>query len=666
MLRRAANMLMPVSESLDGSPRKGHAGRVGNPRGSFWFAQTLLFAAAVSVCVFFWIGTLSSLPDTQVRPQASLRMGNADLPQTAIIPRPADVPQTAIIPKPAEMVCVLSEAAFVLRPDGVRLFRRGASAEAMSILRELWSRLLGFELVRAGGGGGGGAASDGAVELGEDPQLPPEGYSLQVRAAAGGGTFLAIKVSVKQRRAAVLHALETLRQLLPPEVYGKDPRSCLPAPVPSCNIKDWPRYPWRGLMLDVARHFFDVGQVKNLLSIMSMHKLNVLHLHLSDDQGWRVQVRGKPELTIVGARRGMSLNNPAGDENGERIYHGRQYPEPRFFSVDDIREIVAFASALAIEVVPEIDVPAHAAAMILAARSAGKDIGMVELHEGCAAFLGDLPLSEPPNCMGGTHGIIVPTPEAMKYVLEAISEVADLFPGRYFHLGGDEADQFRDDAYSTEAAVRLMRSLHLELSTQLQGHIVDEVYRLLQSKNKTPIAWDETLFGLEGYRPPPDLLAMWWRDWSSDEAAWAAVLASGYNVILAPTSKMYLDLYQMEPHKDSKFRVQEGTVTLRATYSVAQLEGGDQVLGVHGCLWSEHFVEEEVLEYQLFPRGAAVAEVGWTVKHRASDFDDFLVRWRRHSSRLDRMGVRYYSGSYVGDTPEMHRPEFDGGWFGDS
>lgn len=167
MLRRAANMLMPVSESLDGSLRKGHAGRVGNPRGSFWFAQTLLFAASVSVCVFFWMGTLSSLPDIQVRPQASLHLGNADVPQTAIIPKPADspqtaiipkppdLPQTAIIPKPAEMVCVLSEAAFVLRPEGVRLFRRGASAEAMSILREHWSRLLGFELVLAGGGAAG-------------------------------------------------------------------------------------------------------------------------------------------------------------------------------------------------------------------------------------------------------------------------------------------------------------------------------------------------------------------------------------------------------------------------------------------------------------------------------------------------------------------------------
>jgi len=300
-------------------------------------------------------------------------------------------------------------------------------------------------------------------------------------------------------------------------------------------------------------------------------------------------------------------------------------------------------------VVPEIDLPAHTAALLIAARSAGRDLGVVELHEGCESRQGSEPLTRPPNCMGGTHGILVPTEEALAYVRGALEEVVELFPGRYLHLGGDEADQFRDSAYAAESAQELMGKLGLFTPAELQGHVVDEVYRILQARKKIAISWDETHVGLEGYSPPKDLLMMWWRDWSP-EANWEVVQTLGHRLILAPSSKMYLDIYQMEPHRASRYLNQEGTVTLWDTYSVGRMKAPD-ILGVHACLWSEHLATQQVLDYQMFPRAAAAAEAGWSAEEHL-DFDDFLLRWRGHKARLDKLGVRYYNGSYTGPKEE--------------
>jgi len=405
-------------------------------------------------------------------------------------------------------------------------------------------------------------------------------------------------------------------------------------------------------MLDVARHFFDVGHVKRLLLLMSFHKFNVLHLHLSDDQGWRVEVRSRPELAHVGGTRGFSLNKPEGSGKGERVYNGSVYTSPKFFTQGEVKELLAFAEDLGIDVVPEIDVPAHTAALIIAAKSAGQTLGTVDLHEGCAERQGTAPLTSPPNCLGGTHGIVVPTKAALDYILSAVSEVAELFPSSYFHLGGDEADQFRDYVYSSDEVTQLKKELGVRTSAALQGYVVDEVYKVLHAKGKTVIAWDETHLGLEGYQAPQDMVMMWWRDFHY-EASWESVKALGRKMILAPQAKTYLDIYQMEPHSASCFRVQEGTNTLWKAYSLAQLDS-EHVLGVHTALWTEQLQSQKALEYQMFPRGAAVAEVAWTAQSR-TDFIDFLRRWNVHKERLAFMGVEYYDGRYLAK-PEDDMP----------
>lgn len=475
-------------------------------------------------------------------------------------------------------------------------------------------------------------------------------------------------------------------------------------------------------MLDTARHFFNVTQVKKVLFLMSMHKFNVLHLHLSDDQGWRIEVQSRPELAKVGGTRGRPLNKPAGEKEGEKIFNGTVYKEPHFFSRHDIHEIIGFAALWGIEVVPEIDLPAHTAALIASAKSVGKNVGVIELHEGCAeqlAGLGSVEAKSPglsqtilrnfftepgqskpsafmvgagellggaralkgstdaalsarnaklgleefaklgkhdpgnytgaPNCMAGTHGIVVPTKDAVQYVLGAVAEVADLFPSKYFHMGGDEAEQFRDQAYSSDVARELMKSLGLQTPAALQGHMVNQVHKILQARGKTVIAYDETHVGLEGYTPPKDMVMMWWRDFSP-EASWSRVQASGRTVILAPISNMYLDLYQVEPHAASRHRVQEGTVGLHDTYKVMKMFDSARILGAHTLLWSEHLKTQKILEYQMFPRAAAAAEVAWS-QITSFNFTHFLHRWEAHKKRLHFMNVEYYPGNYTNIRP---------------
>eukprot|EP01062_Namystynia_karyoxenos_P028607 TRINITY_DN21654_c0_g1_i3.p1 TRINITY_DN21654_c0_g1~~TRINITY_DN21654_c0_g1_i3.p1 ORF type:complete len:555 (+),score=109.91 TRINITY_DN21654_c0_g1_i3:79-1665(+) len=345
----------------------------------------------------------------------------------------------SVIPRPRELQMSPGEAPFELS-RATKLLAAAAPATLRAAFRQFWLCLFDFRLGEAQE-----AAAD-AVSLEHDPALPAEGYRLVVTAAL-------ITIAAADRKG-VIHALQTLRQLLPPAVFGRSAAQLLPLRVAACRVRDWPRYGWRGVMLDVSRHFFDAGRIRQLILLMSMHKLNVLHLHLSDDQGWRVEVPGHPHLTSIGARRGESMNADAAQQDAGP-YRGAEYTRPRFLSAGDLRELVAFAAELGIDMLPEIDLPAHSAALIIAERAAGRELGVVHLHEGCVnrstgSF--DPPVDGAPNCMGGTHGIVVPTEEALSTAADVVRRVAELFPFPYFHLGGDEAGQFRDDAYAEAEA----------------------------------------------------------------------------------------------------------------------------------------------------------------------------------------------------------------------
>eukprot|EP01065_Artemidia_motanka_P022181 TRINITY_DN26395_c0_g1_i1.p1 TRINITY_DN26395_c0_g1~~TRINITY_DN26395_c0_g1_i1.p1 ORF type:complete len:615 (+),score=202.66 TRINITY_DN26395_c0_g1_i1:72-1916(+) len=516
------------------------------------------------------------------------------------------IPRPAAVHRPSETL-----PPFALSKS-TRVDLSAASEDLRVAFAVYWQCFFGAPVVEGTGG---------SIVAVRSADTSVEGYILTVASKR-------VEIGCSDRRG-LLHAVQTLRQLIGPAAFGEDPsRHTLYVPVVS--VVDEPRHRWRGVMLDVARHFFSVEEVLSLLLLMSAHKLNVLHLHLTDDQGWRIEIPSYPSLAKVGGKRGPPLN-PATSTHDAGPYAGLEYSEPAFYSVSDVRSIVAFAAGLGIDVLPEVDIPAHTAALINGMRAEGELIGVVELHEGCE---GDVNATAV-NCFGGTHGMIVPFIKTLHVVDTILTEVSAMFPFRYLHIGGDEAAEFRDSAYRA-----LREELGAPSGAVLQGRLVDHVHGLVTDRlGKTLVAWDDTFLSLGSYRPPPDMAMMWWRDWAA-AAKLPRVQRAARPTILAPSSQSYFDMYQTEPHSASKVAAQDGTVPLEKVYNLWATDAGQGTMGVHGCLWTERLKTWADVEYQLFPRGAALAEAGWTPAAQAN-YSDFVRRWEVHEANLDRLGVGY-------------------------
>jgi hexosaminidase len=391
---------------------------------------------------------------------------------------------------------------------------------------------------------------------------------------------------------------------------------------------DGAQHSYRGLMLDVARHFLDIATVQRILWHMSVVKLNVLHMHLADDQGWRVDVPSFPQLAKHGSRRGPNVNPRSSKYAAMNIRHYRDTPKRAYYSAEEVRSLTQLANVLHIMIIPEISFPAHAAALIRSSHSAPVNSslrglqGVVDLHEGCVEERDDLLRSfEAVNCMGGTHGMLLPTATTMEVFTRIIGEVADLFGEcPYFHIGGDEGEIFRESAFRGKIS-ELQVQFNTTNAAVIQAKAIARIAEFLsKEKNKTAIIWDDSLMhrdvvdqltpqiGLDG-----NAVMMWWRDWHP-QSRWPAVSKAPMLKILTPTTNTYFDAYQFQNHSKSRFPVQDGKVSVRDVLNLLKfLDATDRtaVLGVEGCLWSETLTDEDVVVYQLFPRIFALAEVGW-------------------------------------------------------
>ncbi len=424
----------------------------------------------------------------------------------------------------------------------------------------------------------------GASSLGE------EGYRLSV--AKEG-----IDISAS-RLSGLFYGVQTLLQLLPPEVYSKDARSLKTGELtlPLVEIADRPRFAWRGLMIDVSRHFFSKEQIIKTIDAMAMHKLNVLHLHLTDDPGWRVEIERYPRLTTIGAI--GDRTNPDG-------------PERLYFSKDDIREIVAHASRRHIIVVPEIDMPGHAMA---AARA------YPEFFDGYKTF-------NPAN------------QETYEFVKNVLSEVMDLFPSGYLHFGGDEV---RDHRWAEMRSIQTFMQEHgyTDLS-EVEGHFDRFVADFIAEKGYTPIGWDEVV----EFDVNPDTIVQWWlhlRPEARDHA-----IRKGYRVIISPTNYLYFDYpngpgepgapWEGNDNGPNSFELIHQWEPIPDGYSQ---EEESQVLGLQANLWTEFIKSNGYYEYMLFPRLSAMAEIAWSPKG-AKDLDEFKRRLRVQCQRYEAMGLNY-------------------------
>lgn len=434
----------------------------------------------------------------------------------------------------------------------------------------------------------------------------PESYQLEVIPQG-------IKVTAGDA-AGLFYGGVTLWQALP-EASGSDALQ-----VPALRIEDAPRFGWRGFMMDPARHFWSVEEVKQTIDAMALHKLNTLHWHLTDDQGWRIEIKQYPKLTEIG---GCRL--PAGD-GGKDPKTGAPRPYCGFYTQEQVRDVVKYAAERHITVVPEINVPGHATAAI----AAYPEIGTI-----------DTPLV--PSSEWGVFPNLVNTEESTYTFFEnVLAEVVTLFPGTYVHIGGDEAvkDQWKASARVQER----MREVSAKDEMAMQGHLVERLEKYLAGHGKRLIGWDEILEA----KLPAEATVMSWRGIEGGLQA----ARQGHDVVMSPSGDLYLDYLQTDsPHEPPG---RPATIPLKQVYNFepipAELEADKRphILGLQANMWTEHTRTFERLQHNVFPRLAAVAETGWSPAER-KDYADFLKRLPRQLQRYDALGLGYAKTPFAVD-----------------
>ncbi|MGW3868798.1 beta-N-acetylhexosaminidase [Streptomyces sp. NPDC005055] len=470
---------------------------------------------------------------------------------------------------------------------------------------------------------------DNTVLLRIDPALEPEGYRL----STGTGRSVVITGGSP---AGVFWGAQTLRQLLGPEAFRRAP---VPTGVPECipftDIEDRPRFSWRGLMLDVSRHFLPKDDVLRYLDLLAAHKLNVFHFHLTDDQGWRVEIKRYPKLTEVGSWRSRTKHGHRASELWDETPYGGHYTQ------DDIREIVAYAAERHIRVVPEIDIPGHSQAAI----SAYPELGNTDVIDTTTLSVWDT--------WGVSPNVLAPTDNTLRFFEGVFEELLDLFPAAtspFIHVGGDEC--LKDQWKESPTAQARIRELGLADEDELQSWFIRHFDRWLTVRGRRLIGWDEILEdGL-----PDGAAVSSWRGYAGGIAAAEA----GHDVVMCPEQQVYLDHRQAggpdEPMPIGYVRTLEDVFRFDPVPPGLTEEAAGHILGTQANVWTEVMQNRSRVDYQVFPRLAAFAEVAWSALPAPADrdFADFERRMTAHYARLDALGVEYRPPG--GPLPWQRRP----------
>ena len=448
-----------------------------------------------------------------------------------------------------------------------------------------------------------------------NPELPAEAYELQIRKNG-----VCIKASGLN---GFNYAVQTLKQMLPSEVFGTAVAADKEWTLPCCEIKDEPRFSYRGMHLDVSRHFFDMDMVKKFLDVMEMHKLNTLHWHLTDDQGWRIEIKKYPRLTEVGSIRKETL---IGHSFTSKKYDGTPYGEGMWYSQDQIREIISYAASKGINVIPEIDLPGH----MLAALAAYP-------HLGCTGKQYDVwgrwGIADEVLCAGKE--------ETMLFLEDVLAEIAELFPSEYIHIGGDECPKtYWETCPHCQAKIKelgLKDTEEFQAEHYLQSYVMTRMTEFLSSKGKKVIGWDEILEG----EVADNAIVMSWRG----TAGGIKAAQMGHDAIMTPNSFFYLDYYQSEDIENEPFGI-GGYLPVEKCYSYEPFademteEESKHILGVQANLWTEYIASNEHLEYMLLPRMAALSEVQWCDMDN-KDWNRFLESADNFCAMYDMAGYNY-------------------------
>ena len=431
----------------------------------------------------------------------------------------------------------------------------------------------------------------------------PEGYRLAV--SSDGITITG------GSHAGVFYGVQTLRKASPVEASDK-------IAFQQTNIEDYPRLAYRGMHLDVGRHFFNVEQVKQYLDLMALHNLNVFHWHLTEDQGWRIEIKKYPKLTEIGAWRDRTVIGRNTEEYDNTRYGG-------FYTQEQAKEIVKYAGERYITVIPEVDLPGHMLAALAAYPEMGCTGGPYEVCPRWGVF-------EDVLCIGNE--------KSMQFLEDVMAEIIDIFPSKYIHIGGDEAPRTRwEKCPKCQARIRtekLKADKNHTAEDRLQSYCMTRIEKLLNSKGRQIIGWDEILEG----DVAPNATVMSWR--GSAGGIKAAQL--GHDVIMTPNDYCYFDYYQSEDTRHEPFAI-GGFVPLEKVYSLnptASLteEQAKHILGTQANLWTEYIPTSEQVEYMVLPRMAALAEVQWTQLEK-KDYTNFTTRLAGLIGLYRRDGLNY-------------------------
>lgn len=518
-----------------------------------------------------------------------------------------------IIPKPVSAeqhsgVFEITKATPVYLGDGsVETAKLGA------MLTSLINSAAWYELEA---GEGSPAESDTAIYLqldkgGDYPH--PEAYTLEIREN---------KVHLSSgSHAGLFYGIQTLRQLLPEEVEHTDP-SLTPQNIrwtlPASTITDYPRFNYRGMHLDVARHFFDVEFVKHYIDLLAMHKMNRFHWHLTEDQGWRIEIKKYPKLTEIGAYRDSTLIGRSLDGDFDSVPHGGYYTQ------DEIREVVAYAKERYVTIIPEIEMPGHSSAAL----ASYPELGCVDKDYYVQPTWGVI------------EDIYCPKEETFEFLENVLLEVMELFPGTYIHIGGDEAP--KKQWKESKVAQDVMKREGLESEEELQSYFITRMEKFLNKHGRQIIGWDEILEG--GLAPKATVMS--WRG----EAGGIKAAKMNHDVIMTPWDTNYFDHYQ--DTKETEPIAIGFHTTLRDVYHYDPIpeelneEEAQYVLGAQGNVWTEFIHTPAKVEYMAYPRASALAEVLWTPAS-GKNWMEFWSRMQIHFRRFDIMGVNaapHYDG----------------------
>jgi hexosaminidase len=446
----------------------------------------------------------------------------------------------------------------------------------------------------------------GAISVFLDPSrvAAEEGYRLDV---APGSVRL-----VARGPAGVAYGLETLRQLLPPDVERPGEAVRLVA-IPAVSIEDAPRFAYRGMHLDVGRHFFPVEFIKRYLDLLSQYKFNTFHWHLTEDQGWRIEIVKYPRLTSVGARRRETIVAQNFDP-----YIGDNTPYSGFYTQQEVRDVVAYAAARSITVIPEIEMPGHSLAALAAYPELACTPGPFEVGTRWGVY----------------EDIYCPSEHTFAFLEDVLTEVMALFPSRYIHIGGDEAPKARWVASAVAQEVKRREGLADE--AELQSWFIRRIEAFLRRHGRQLIGWDEILEG--GLAPEATVMS-----WRGVEGGIEAA-RQGHDVIMTPTSHVYFDYYQgdraSEPLANGGFTPLEKVYGFEPVPPELNAQEARHVLGAQGNVWTEYMKTPDHVEYMVLPRMLALSEVLWSPAS-SRDYARFLARLPAHLRRLDALGLRY-------------------------